>query len=292
MFTKKIKSIKKVGKRQTYDLHTPKHHNFFLSNGILSHNSGKSYSALSVADNICDRGLDVSRCLAFDPTQFMEKVVNKDMLQKGDIMIFDEAGVGMSSREWYSIQNKLLGSVLQTFRNLNVGVIFTTPNLGFIDVQARKLFHNYFETVYIDTKKSKVYLSVYDIQHNSRYDTTYYKRPKIINDIGRKETLKYIGVPKPRPEIVKEYEKAKEEYTTKLNERVLKELTKVKVPIADKIHKEDKQIKEDILKNSESFIKKRGTREFIDEHLISAKYGVGGQRNKKIKAMVEQEMGI
>jgi len=292
MFTKKIKSIKKIGKMQTYDLHTPKHHNFFLANGILSHNSGKSYSALSEADIICERGLDVARCLAFDATQFMEKIVNKDILQKGDIMIFDEAGVGMSSREWYSVQNKLLGSVLQTFRNLNIGVIFTTPNLGFIDVQARKLFHNYFETVYIDTRESKAYLSVYDIQHNSRYDKTFYKRPKIMNNYGRQETLKYIGVPKPRPEIIKEYERLKGEYTTKLNERVLKELTKEKISNMDKNHREDIQIKDTIIKNPEEFIKRRAGREFIDEHLISAKYGVGSKRNQKIRAMVEQEMGF
>lgn len=42
-----IKSIKKLGAIETYDINTPKYHNFFISNGILSHNSGKSnYSNL------------------------------------------------------------------------------------------------------------------------------------------------------------------------------------------------------------------------------------------------------
>ena len=42
MFGSKIKSIKKVGIKKTYDLRVPGNDNFFLSNGILSHNSGKS----------------------------------------------------------------------------------------------------------------------------------------------------------------------------------------------------------------------------------------------------------
>jgi len=35
----KIKSIKKIGIGITYDLEVPKYNNFYLSNGILSHNS-------------------------------------------------------------------------------------------------------------------------------------------------------------------------------------------------------------------------------------------------------------
>ncbi len=39
----KVKSIKKVGIGNTFDLHVPKYNNFFIDNGILSHNSGKSW---------------------------------------------------------------------------------------------------------------------------------------------------------------------------------------------------------------------------------------------------------
>jgi len=36
-----IESIEEIGEHQTYDLKVPKNNNFFLGNGILSHNSGK-----------------------------------------------------------------------------------------------------------------------------------------------------------------------------------------------------------------------------------------------------------
>ncbi len=39
MLSKKIKSIKKIGKHKTYDLTVRDNNNFFLSNGLLSHNS-------------------------------------------------------------------------------------------------------------------------------------------------------------------------------------------------------------------------------------------------------------
>jgi len=40
MHFEKIKSIKSIGKRQTYDICVPTYHNYILSNGIVSHNSG------------------------------------------------------------------------------------------------------------------------------------------------------------------------------------------------------------------------------------------------------------
>ena len=99
-------------------------------------------------------------------------------------------------------------------------------------------------------------------------------------------------MPKPRTDIGKEYERLKDEYTTMLNEKVLKELTKEKISIVDKNKREDEQIKEAIIKNPEEFIRKKANREFIDRHIISAKFGVGSERNKKIKILVEQELGI
>ena len=39
MIYKKIKSIRNIGKRDTYDIIMKKNHNFLLANGILSHNS-------------------------------------------------------------------------------------------------------------------------------------------------------------------------------------------------------------------------------------------------------------
>ena len=62
--------------------------------------SGKSYSALTLANAISPRGITIKRNMVFNPIQFLEKINDKSKLQKGDVIIFDEAGVGMSAREW------------------------------------------------------------------------------------------------------------------------------------------------------------------------------------------------
>ena len=45
----RIKKIRKVGKGRTYDLSVPKFENFFLGNGVLSHNSGKTWTMTTLA---------------------------------------------------------------------------------------------------------------------------------------------------------------------------------------------------------------------------------------------------
>jgi hypothetical protein len=249
--------------------------------------SGKSYSGLSMVDEISPRGCDARRCVVFDPVQFLNKVTHTKDLRKGDIIIFDEAGVGMSSREWYSVQNKLLGSVLQTFRNLNVGVIFTTPNLSFVDVQARKLFHNYFETAYVDYKTQLAYMKAYDIQHNSRYDKTYYKHPRIKDGDGRVVSVGYLAIPKPRKELVADYEQMKQEYTETLNSKALDTLTTPKEKKSNKL--DYKSLAADIKGRHKEFINKRGG---IDTDLIAADLGIGRNTAITIKKIVDKDLGL
>lgn len=52
----KIKFIKKIGKRKTYDILVSKTHNFLLSNDILSKNSGKSQTIKACAERAFLRG--------------------------------------------------------------------------------------------------------------------------------------------------------------------------------------------------------------------------------------------
>jgi len=250
--------------------------------------SGKSYSALSLADIIVPRGITIKRNVVFNAVQFLQKLTDKS-LQKGDILIFDEAGVGMSSREWYSTQNKLMGSVLQTFRNMNVGVIFTTPNLSFIDVQARKLFHNYIETANIDFRKNIATLKVYKIQHNSRLDKTYYKSPRFIVD-GRIRKMTHLCLPKPKQYLIKEYEEAKTEYTQSLNAEALKELTGQNQPVKKEFNPEE--IKNKILKDKNKYLKVHNNKTIIDIDLIRYDYNLPREKGRLVKKLVQGSLNI
>ena len=50
----KIKLIKYIGKRKTYDLIVENNHNYFLTNGVLTHNSGKSCSLMTISQSYKD----------------------------------------------------------------------------------------------------------------------------------------------------------------------------------------------------------------------------------------------
>jgi len=241
--------------------------------------SGKSYSALTLGKYIGGKVFTV-----FTPLEFLT-LLNSGQLSKGDVIIFDEAGVGMSSREWYSVQNKLLGTILQTFRNMNVSVIFTTPNLSFIDVQARKLFHCYMETSYIDFEKEESYLKVYDIQVNSRIDKIYYKRPKFVNESGAVYTMSHLILDKPPQKLTEYYEEKKTAYTKKLNADALQELTE---PKGNKKKEIDIQaVKKDIIKNKSKYLKEYNSRKFIDIDMIRGDYGLTISQAKIIKRAIE-----
>ncbi len=64
LYSNQIKSIKKVnGIKEIYDLHVPKNHSF-IANGVISHNSGKSYTMGMVAEGLADLPLEIKQNLS------------------------------------------------------------------------------------------------------------------------------------------------------------------------------------------------------------------------------------
>lgn len=185
--------------------------------------TGKTYTALSLAYIISVKGFAVKTHLAFNPNRFME-ILNSGDVGKGEIILFDEAGVGMSSREWFSLQNKLFNYVLQTFRHKNIGVIFTTPGTRLIDSNARILLHSYMETRKILKQENKCLVKVYNFQYNSILDKIYRKSPSFYNDDGEISYLESLKVPLPPKKIIRDYEKAKNKYTKQLNTETLEKI--------------------------------------------------------------------
>jgi hypothetical protein len=130
----------------------------------------------------------------------------------------------MSAREWYSMQNKVLSSVLQTFREMRIGVIFTTPSLRFIDVHARKLFHHYLQTKYIDRENEIGYLKIYGVEENEMTGKTIFRFPRIYEQGGKAYRIRSIGVPKPSKDVCQAYEKYHKEFKKKIREDALRKI--------------------------------------------------------------------
>jgi len=245
--------------------------------------SGKSYCAMALGEDI-DKGFNIDN-VVFSARGLIE-LLNSNKIKRGSCIVFDEAGVGLPKREWYSISNKLVNYILQTFRHQNLAVIFTTPSFDFVDVDARKLFHTYIQTMRIDYKKEIVYTKLFTIQYNPRYGKIY---AKYFRMNGVKVNPYCIG--KPSAKLIKQYEIKKKEFTTSLKkdaEVIIREIENSK----KEIPKSNEDIVNEILKNKTyiEFIRERGKKKFIDIDLLRNKYKLSQRRAPMIKKLVEQQL--
>jgi len=244
--------------------------------------SGKSFTAQRLAELI-DPSFDVSR-IVFTPEEFM-RVLNSGKLKSGNAIVFDEAGVGLPAREWYSISNKAINYIFQTFRHENLAVILTTPSFDFIDSQTRKLFHAYIETIAISRSKQQTITKFMNVQFNAKTGKLYFKYPRIMRD-GRRVTVTKVAFGKPSYKLIEAYEKKKKQFTKKLKKEVEQDIKAIGI----KKQKKDidiKKIAKSVQKNIEYFRREYHGRWFIDKALIKAKYGIGERRANMVKRLVE-----
>lgn len=199
--------------------------------------SGKTYAALSLAQN-WDSNFNENN-IVFTPQQFID-LLNSNTLKKGSVIVADEFGVSMNSRNWQSVSNQVINYVLQTFRSKNYIVIFTSPDFSFIDVAARKLFHCHMMTQGINHKKGLCSVKPYMLQINQRTGDIYYKFLRVVlPEIGEKK-LAEMNVTLPNKELIKDYEIKKDAFVDNLNREIEEKLR-------DKNgDKEDKQAEEQI----------------------------------------------
>ena len=217
MFKSKIKSIEYLGTKETFDLHTPKYNNFFLDNGILSHNSGKSFSALSIA-SIIDPNFSVEKNVCFDPDKFLDLV---QTLPPGSVIIGDEFGTQMDSRSAMNKQNKALSHLFQTMRYKNHIVFLTVPDFGMVDKNARKLTHAVlrFNAKSVDKRNGLCWGDFSFLENDERIGEIFFKRMRVhVN--GKYVCIERVPIPKPIRLIVDKYEKMKRKYFEEYYEKL------------------------------------------------------------------------
>jgi len=223
--------------------------------------SGKSFSGMRLAEEI-DPTFNINR-VVFTAEEFM-KVLNNGM-KRGQVIIWDEAGVGLPAKEWYSIQNKAINYVLQMFRHLNICVIFTTPTIGYIDSAARRLFHDYIETLKVDRKEKKVLAKFFAINFNPRLDKEYFIFPRY-----KGETKKLIRINKPSEELIDAYEKKKKIYSEQVRIDASKDIQFTKQKIETR-RLTDEEVQIELKK-----YKEKGERLTLSE--IQRMFGIGKDR--------------
>lgn len=212
--------------------------------------SGKSWSALSLAEKI-DPSFDTSK-VVLRPEKFMEKVAEREWGQ-GDVVVFDEAGAGMSAKAHMTKKNRIIDQVLQTFRRQNIAVIFTVPSKSNVDKSVRRLLHTYIETKTIDYINERNHLKWLEMDYNQKTDKIYYKYPQRRTESGALKKIKTVKMGKPSEDLIKPYEEKRSKYQDRKNNEFLDELQeKMSDSNSDSDKSKSQRIKEYIEENPEA----------------------------------------
>ena len=205
-------NLRKRFMKQVHDrMH--KHNQNWIAVFVGQTGSGKTYGGLECSDELMNGKHNPHYHETFSVDEFIERLPN---FKKGDVIVFEEVGVNMNSKNWQSDENKSANFVIQTCRHRNFSLILTTPSLKFLDKSSRELVHHIFKADHIDYKKEigvfKVYKYVFDPIHG--------KEPYLVTPRFRQGKyvvkMPYIEFKKPREDILEMYELRKSEFTDKL----------------------------------------------------------------------------
>ena len=250
--------------------------------------SGKSWAAMKIGEKN-DKTFTIDS-VSFSPSGFIH-MINSGNLKAGSILIIDEAGVSMSSRNFWTEANKQILNVLQTFRCLNLCVVFTVPSISYIDKGVRGLFHYMIKMKSIDydnqTSKGRIYRIKTDQFGSGK---VFYIFPKL-NMGNLAYTIKEIKFCKPSEKLIADYDVKKKKFALDVNlkaEGVLAKIDKENekaVPpkiLADKVFSLG-------VKNFLTMFKYKGFKR-ADTSSIELEFNIGGRKALRVKKLVDRRL--
>ena len=209
----KVLSIKKIGIEDVYDIECEESPNF-VANGIVVHNSGKSYTSMRLAELWYQRFFKEEfpiENVCFSIKELALRLRDGN-LKKGSMLVFEEAGVNVNALEFQSKISRIFSHVMQSFRSKNIGIIFNLPSLGFLNKTARVLLHAMCQTMTIDRNKNEVIVSPYVMQFNSMMDKVYTKHFRVLNRSRQLVPVQEIGIKLPTIKLIEQYEMKKSQF--------------------------------------------------------------------------------
>jgi hypothetical protein len=177
--------------------------------------TGKSMCALEFA-RLIDKDFSAEK-VVFTVKDFLDLLKT---LNKGEVVVFDEAGVDFDARRSSSKKNVFFSNVLKTFRYRNIPTLFTLPHLAMLDKNARRLFHYWVKTHSIDYERSICWTRFYVINSEDDWSDALKRYMVRVYDplTHEKRCIVRVGFRKPPQKLVDDYESKKHEYVTAMLE--------------------------------------------------------------------------
>lgn len=267
----------------------------FLGMVTGKHRVGKSLTALAMSYMLDPTFVDnIEERIVYFPDDFMNAL--EDIKRKGIIggaIIWDEAGVGMPAREWYDTANKSISYVLQVFGRYRPIVYFVTQDVSYIDSQARKLFHGFYEMNRM-TNKSAI-AKPFDVKYNKRNGKVYYVYPRYHmkhgDAYGTKLIIKRINIMRPFKEVEDRYEYHSKIFKDKIVEQMKERSEKYKTGEIKAKKMTQVEIVQSLVDNKENelYLSKRSKPENIifDKDAVRIEFDVPDSQARHIKRLAE-----
>jgi hypothetical protein len=246
-----------------------------------------------------------------DPTFNLDKVVwNESQFYNaldnikyvGEFVMWDEAGIGIPSKEWWSVSNRAIGKTLQIFRaDRRIGLTFTTQDLSFIDSQSRKLLNYFFM---MDKRTSPDYSKMWvrEIMVNRYLGKMYMPYPRLKVD-GIKYRFKSIGFDINQIRKIPDLESMLDEYDKK--SRPVKKKLRIEHKMLIEKYKSDAEkkaeekamtkfdiltkLRDKIMNLPEPYLNAAG---YLDTNIISTVEGISMNDAISVKKLCDKELKI
>ncbi|MFA5137382.1 MAG: hypothetical protein WC489_08395 [Patescibacteria group bacterium] len=234
--------------------------------------TGKSYTAIRICEMICPKFQ--SDQIAFSIPDLLDLF---ESCKAGDFIIFDE-GNEWNAREAQKKQNVVFSKILSMLRFTQINVMFTLPHMGMIDINGRRLAHNYLYAIPVNRnacppwQKNMSGVYWYDIVSRRLPSSSQQDIPIVYRfPVIKGERVGKVWFRKASETLLEEYESRKSKvFTKKLTEA--RKVTKFIEDVSDM----DKQIerveklKEKTLKAKKKTETVKGAKNELDAILNSA----------------------
>lgn len=252
--------------------------------------SGKSWAGLRMASKLNPKFVK-NPIVVFSVQDYLMMIKN-NLVKKGDVIIFDEVGVAVNKKLWWSVINRAANLTFQTVRNRNFVTIFTTPFPDYVDSDTRKLFQVFFKYKKSMDKSQMRVFSAYKIKFNDFYHKYMYSRYKFSVN-GELLELNEVLFKKPKPDLIRKYEALKKEFQTNLYKSVFEEVIKATSSDSEQWKLKVDGLMPTVENDIDSFLV-RDTKgnEKIDPALIRAKHGEQLQVCQAVSTILEKKYGL
>jgi energy-coupling factor transporter ATP-binding protein EcfA2 len=194
--------------------------------------SGKSYACQRIAElwykEYFNKEFPTETNTCFSIKEVMERLTDKNNpLKRGELLIVEEAGTQLGNLDFQNKVSKIFTYVLQSFRSMNIGLIFNLPVLSMLNKSARLLIHAHFTTTGIDQDNKTSNLKPKFHQLNQDTGKIYPKFLRVAIN-GKIIPVKRFSYGLPTGNLLKIYEQKKFRFVSELNEGFLKDLEQMR----------------------------------------------------------------